>query len=57
MKFRDLFLPKIVRSDPRVRKNAVLKEGNPEVLKGVIQNDNDREVRQAARKRLQRLNS
>lgn len=57
MKFRDLFLPKIVRSDPRVRKNAVLKEGNPEVLKGVIQNDSDRDVRQAARKRLQRLNS
>ena len=55
MKFRDLFLPKIVRSDPTVRKKAVLAERNPEVLKGVIKNDSDKEVRQIARKRLQKL--
>jgi hypothetical protein len=57
MKFRDLFLPKIVRSDPNVRKNAVLVEKNPEVLKGVIKNDSDKEVRQIARKCLQKLNA
>jgi hypothetical protein len=57
MKFRDIFLPKIVRSDPKVRKKAVLEEGNRDVLKKVIQNDSDKEVRQAARKRLQRINS
>jgi hypothetical protein len=57
MKFRDIFLPKIVRSDPNVRKKAVLGESNRDVLKKVIQNDSDKEVRQAARKRLQRINS
>ncbi|MGD8700819.1 MAG: HEAT repeat domain-containing protein [Desulfosarcina sp.] len=57
MKFRDIFLPKIVRSDPNVRKKAVLEESNLDVLKKVIQNDSDKEVRQAARKRLQRINS
>jgi hypothetical protein len=30
-------------------------ERNPEVLKGVIKNDSDKEVRQLARKRLQKL--
>ncbi len=57
MKFRDLFLPKIVRSDPNVRKKAVLVERNSEVLKGVIKNDSDKVVREAARKRLQKLNT
>jgi hypothetical protein len=56
VKFRDLFIPKIVRSDPNVRKKAVLAEKSPEVLKGVIKNDSDKEVRQTARKRLQKLN-
>ncbi len=56
MKFSDLFLPKIARSDPNVRKRAVRDEQNPEILKKVIKNDSDRDVRQTARKRLQRLN-
>ena len=55
MKFRDLFLPKIVRSDPNVRKKAVLAERNPEVLKGVIKNDSDKGVRETALKRLKKL--
>ena len=55
MKFRDLFLPKIARSDPKVRKKAVMEESNPDLLKKVIKNDSDQEVRQVARKRLQRL--
>ena len=57
MKFRDLFLPKIVRSDPNVRKKAVMEERSKSVLKKVIENDANKEVRQAARKRLQRLNA
>ena len=57
MKFSDLFLPKIARSDPDVRKKAVLAEKNPQVPKGVIKNDSDKEVRQIARKRLQKLNT
>lgn len=57
MKFSDLFLPKIARSNPEVRKKAVLKEENKELLMKVIQNDSDKDVRQTARKRLQRLNT
>jgi hypothetical protein len=57
MKFRDLFLPKIARSDPKVRKDAVLEEENTELLARVIKNDPDPDVRQVARKRLQRLSS
>lgn len=57
MKFSDLFLPKIVRSDPNVRKKAVMVERNPEVLKGVIKNDSNKEVRETALKRLKKLNT
>lgn len=53
----DFFLPKIVRSDPNVRKKAVMKERNKSLLKKVIENDSDKEVRQAARNRLQRLST
>lgn len=57
MKFRDLFLPKIARSDPKVRKKAVMEESNAGVLKRVIENDSDKTVRDAARQQLQRLES
>lgn len=57
MKFKDLFLPKLARSDPNVRKKAVLAEDNPNVLKGVIENDSDKSVRETAKKRLQQLNT
>jgi len=57
MKIRDLFLPKIARSNPKVRKRAIMEEENKELLMKVVQNDTDRDVRQAARKRLQRLNA
>jgi hypothetical protein len=57
MKLRDFFLPKIAQSNPNVRKKAVMKENDKGLLIKVIQNDSDRNVRQAARKRLQRLNS
>lgn len=55
MKFRDLFLPKIARSDPEVRKKAVRQEKNVELLKKVIQNDKDPEVRRLAQKQLKKL--
>jgi hypothetical protein len=57
MKFRDLFLPKIARSNPEVRKRAVMEEENKELLANVVKNDSDGEVRRAARKRLQRLSA
>ena len=55
MAFRDLFLPKIAHSNPEVRKKAVLKESNAELLKMVIENDRDPEVREVAKTRLQEL--
>ena len=55
MKFRDLFLPKIARSDPKVRKEAVKGEINKEVLKQVIKKDSHPEVREAAQSRLKEL--
>jgi hypothetical protein len=53
MKFRDLFLPKLAHSDPKVRMEAVASEQNVEVLKKVSQNDDDAAVREFARKRVQ----
>jgi hypothetical protein len=37
MKFRDLFLPKPAHADPEVRKRAVRKEENVELLQKVIE--------------------
>jgi len=55
MKFRDLFLPKIARSDPEVRKDAVRNEINIELLKQVIQKDSDPGVIDLAKNRIQEL--
>ena len=55
MKFSDLFLPKIARSDPEVRKDAVQNEENVSLLKKVVDNDSDPEVRDLARKRVAEL--
>ena len=55
MKFSDLFVPKIARSDPKVRQKAVAEESNKDVLTKVIQNDSDADVRQAARDRLRQI--
>ena len=57
MRFRDLFLPTLAQSNPNARKKAVMKENDKGVLIRVIQNDSNRDARQAARKRLQRLNA
>ena len=55
MKFGDLFLPKINRSDPKVRLKAVLKEEHVPLLQQVAEKDQSQEVREAAKKRLAEL--
>jgi hypothetical protein len=55
MKFSDFFIPKIARSDPKIRKEAVLECEDKELLKRVIQNDKDESVRQVAKQRLETL--
>lgn len=55
MKFRDLFLPKLAHSDPEVRKKAVSKETNVELLQKVIKNDEDPEVRKIAQSQIEKL--
>ena len=57
MKFRDLFLPKLAHSDPKVRKKAVMKEKDPNILKKVIENDKDQDVRKTASRRISELKS
>jgi hypothetical protein len=56
LKFRDLFLPRIARSDPEVRKDAIRNEVNVELLKQVIQKESDPAVIDVARNRIQELN-
>jgi hypothetical protein len=56
VKFSDIFLPKIARSDPEERKKAVINEKNASVLQQVIRKDKDPEVRKLAQKQLQKLN-
>ena len=55
MKFGDIFLPKIARSDPEVRKKAVLKEKNVGLLQQVSEKDTDPEVRRLALEKLESL--
>lgn len=55
MKFRDMFLPKIARSDPEMRKDAIREEINVELLKQVVAKDSDPAVVDVAISRLQEL--
>jgi len=55
MKISDFFIPKIARSDPKVREQAVLECQDKDLLKRVIQNDKDENVRQVAKQRLEAL--
>ena len=55
MKFKDLFLPKIARSDPEIRKEAIREEVNVELLKQVVEKDSDPEVRRLAQERIRAL--
>lgn len=55
MKFKDIFLPKIARSDPKIRIEAVRSEINVELLKQVIEKDVDPDVRRLAKERIHEL--
>jgi hypothetical protein len=55
MKLSDLFLPKIARSDPDVRIEAIQDEDNLELLQKVMANDSDSRVQRAARERIAAL--
>jgi hypothetical protein len=57
MKFSDLFLPKIERSDPEVRKKAVLEVTDAGLLKQVSEKDDDPDVRKLALERLESLST
>lgn len=57
MKLGDFFLPKIARSDPEVRKEAVLGETDEQLLRTVSEKDESEEVRVAARQRLRELSA
>ena len=55
MKFSDFFIPKIARSDPKVREKAVLECVDLALLQRVVQNDKDEHVRQVAMQRIEAL--
>jgi hypothetical protein len=55
MKISDLFIPKIARSDPKVREKAVLDCTDIELLQRVVKNDKDEHVRQMAKQRIETL--
>jgi hypothetical protein len=48
MKFSDFFIPKIARSDPKVREKAALECTDIGLLQRVLQNDKDAEGREVA---------
>ena len=52
MKFSDLFTPRIMNSNPEVRKKAASNESDKHLLKQVMEQDRDEGVRRAARERL-----
>jgi hypothetical protein len=55
MKFSDFFIPKIARSDPKVREKAIIACKDKELLKRVIQHEKDENVRQVAKQCLEDL--
>jgi hypothetical protein len=55
MKFSDLFIPKIARSDPKVREKAALECTDIGLLQRVLQNDKDEHVRQVVTRRIEAL--
>lgn len=55
MKFSDFFIPKIARSDSKVREQAILECKDIELLQRVIANDKDEHVQQVAKQRIAAL--
>lgn len=52
MKLRDLFVPRWDHSNPEVRKKAIARVENLDVLRHISERDDDPEVREAASDRL-----
>lgn len=55
MAFKDLFLPKLVHSNPEKRKEAVRKERSIDILQRVIEKDENPEVVNLAKLRISQL--
>lgn len=55
MKFSDFFVPKYVHSNPQVRIKFVNKTTDLTLLKSMVEKDQDGEVVQAARDRIEAL--
>jgi hypothetical protein len=52
MKLRDFFVPRWHHSNPEVRKKAIARIDNPDLLKQISDKDDDPIVREAATDRL-----
>ena len=57
MKLSDLFLPKHAHSNPEVRKQAVSKMSDKNLLDQISKKDKDEAVRKLAQKRLKEVRS
>jgi hypothetical protein len=55
MKLRDLFVPRWHHSNPEVRKKAIARIDNPDLLKQIGEKDDDPMVREAAADRLLKI--
>ncbi|MBA3009777.1 MAG: hypothetical protein KKF12_14455 [Proteobacteria bacterium] len=55
MKFSDFFVPKYVHSNPQVRIKFIGKTTDVTLLESIVEKDQDGEVVQAARQRIQAL--
>jgi hypothetical protein len=55
MKFGGFFIPKIARSDPKVREKAVLECTDSDLLQRVVKFDKDEHVKQVAKQRIEAL--
>jgi hypothetical protein len=55
MKLRDLFDPRRHHSNPEVRKKAIARIDNPELLKQISEKDDDPMVRETASGRLLKI--
>ena len=55
MKFKDLFVPRYVHSDPEVRLNFVKNSNDAKLLQQMSEKDSDAMVREAAAERAEML--
>ncbi|MCG6930934.1 MAG: hypothetical protein LJE64_10310 [Desulfofustis sp.] len=55
MKFKDLFVPRYIHSDPQVRLNFVKNSNDAKLLKQMSEKDQDAQVRGAAAERAEML--